>query len=278
MKSNRLISLAALLLSCVVASSASYNYRYWFDADDSQAVTGTMVGKRLNLTPNVSALSSTVHSFNIQVQDANGYWTAPVVTHFVKLHQTATKGYYWFDNDSTFSHETSITDGTMKIDVTGLTEGVHSFHYAAMTADGLLTGVVTRWFVRAPLPEESHAMRCAWSFDGGETHVSDHIVVDGKTLHLDLDVLKLSYGRHRLDIILLDENGHATNNVMSYFVVIEPDPMDVNGDGEVNSADITALYSLLLDNIEVVGNADVNNDGTINGADITALYNYLLGN
>ena len=51
---------------------------------------------------------------------------------------------------------------------------------------------------------------------------------------------------------------------------------DVNGDGVVSGADVTALYNVLLDNAEVAGDADVNGDGVISGADVTALYNLLL--
>ena len=53
---------------------------------------------------------------------------------------------------------------------------------------------------------------------------------------------------------------------------------DVNGDGVVSGADVTALYGLLLDGNEVAGNPDVNGDGQVNGSDVTALYNIILGN
>ena len=51
---------------------------------------------------------------------------------------------------------------------------------------------------------------------------------------------------------------------------------DVNGDGIVSGADVTALYNRLLNNTSVAGNPDVNNDGAVNGSDVTALYNLLL--
>ncbi len=51
---------------------------------------------------------------------------------------------------------------------------------------------------------------------------------------------------------------------------------DVNGDGVVSGADVTALYGLLLDDKPVNGNADVSGDGLVSGADVTALYNLLL--
>ena len=52
-------------------------------------------------------------------------------------------------------------------------------------------------------------------------------------------------------------------------------PGDVNVDGVVSGADVTALYNILLDSA-VGSGGDVNGDGVVNGADVTALYNLLL--
>ena len=56
-------------------------------------------------------------------------------------------------------------------------------------------------------------------------------------------------------------------------------PGDVNGDGHVSSADITALYDYLLnsDTSNLV-NGDVDNDGHITSGDVTAVYSIMLGN
>lgn len=55
-------------------------------------------------------------------------------------------------------------------------------------------------------------------------------------------------------------------------------PGDVNGDGHVNSGDITALYDYLLngDTSNLV-NGDVDNDGHITSGDVTAVYSIMLG-
>lgn len=53
---------------------------------------------------------------------------------------------------------------------------------------------------------------------------------------------------------------------------------DVNRDGTVNGADVTALYECLLNDVQPQGNADVNGDGMVNGTDVTTLYNLLLDN
>jgi len=53
---------------------------------------------------------------------------------------------------------------------------------------------------------------------------------------------------------------------------------DVNGDGEVTAADITALYTFLLsgDDSDIV-NGDQDGDGDITTHDVTAVYEVLLG-
>jgi hypothetical protein len=53
------------------------------------------------------------------------------------------------------------------------------------------------------------------------------------------------------------------------------DPGDVNGDGEVNIADINALIDLILTG-DGSGAGDVNGDGEINIADINAVIDIIL--
>ena len=54
---------------------------------------------------------------------------------------------------------------------------------------------------------------------------------------------------------------------------------DVNGDGNVTAADVTAIYNWLLNNDDSsIVNGDQNGDGNITAADVTSVYNILLGN
>lgn len=74
--------------------------------------------------------------------------------------------------------------------------------------------------------------------------------------------------RHRLADEIANVNGGTS-------VVI---PGDVNGDGSVNSVDITALYNYLLnDDDSNIVNGDQDGDGRITAVDVTVLYNILLG-
>ena len=53
---------------------------------------------------------------------------------------------------------------------------------------------------------------------------------------------------------------------------------DVNGDGSVNAADVTALYNYILNgDTTYLSTSDVNNDNAVNAGDVTAVYNIILG-
>ena len=106
-----------------------------------------------------------------------------------------------------------------------------------------------------------------WMWDGGEVgdDIPDHIIFNnnggnGSNQTADFDFVNKGW---------YNINGITTN----------PNPAvqgDVNGDGIVSGADVTALYNVLLNGSAANGDADVNGDGIINGADVTALYTILL--
>ena len=53
---------------------------------------------------------------------------------------------------------------------------------------------------------------------------------------------------------------------------------DVNCDGSINAADVTALYNYILNGDQTyLSTSDVNNDGAVNAGDVTAVYNIILG-
>ena len=76
--------------------------------------------------------------------------------------------------------------------------------------------------------------------------------------------------------------GTGGNSLFSMTVTYEMEetnynPCDVNRDGAVTAADITALYNYLLNNeMTYYNSCDVNGDGNITSSDVTAVYNYLL--
>ncbi len=85
------------------------------------------------------------------------------------------------------------------------------------------------------------------------------------------------------EVTLLTFKAFNGMGVYKIGAAIEPDdhtfiPGDVNGDGNVTAADVTALYDVMLNNdFTNVVNGDQNGDGEITAADVTAVYDILLG-
>ena len=75
-------------------------------------------------------------------------------------------------------------------------------------------------------------------------------------------------------IYTLGEQVHELNFHYTIGGGTGPIPGDVDGDGSVNIADVTALIDILLNAIDVP--ADVDGDGAVNIGDVTALIDMLL--
>ena len=99
---------------------------------------------------------------------------------------------------------------------------------------------------------------------------------EGLTLHFENGKLVASNNG-----TMLGSNDLSNVLYMVFGLGAEENPAvagDVNGDGEVTSADITALYNWLLNSDDsALVNGDQNNDGEITSADVTKVYNILLG-
>lgn len=82
------------------------------------------------------------------------------------------------------------------------------------------------------------------------------------------------------NLVLAEEKEYTLTIVDGVLTVTFPSVTagDVNGDGVVTSADITAIYNYLLNaDMTCYSTCDVNGDGNITSADVTMIYNIMLG-
>lgn len=101
-----------------------------------------------------------------------------------------------------------------------------------------------------------------------EIKVNGKLMEDGTTY----------YARCKTNYLDFDGNNHSTayGPVISFVYKGAAElPSDVNGDGEINIADINAVIDLILSG-GFTANADVNRDGEINIADINVILNDIL--
>ena len=107
-----------------------------------------------------------------------------------------------------------------------------------------------------------------------EDYVFNVVLSQGNSEHQSVDVTGITH-----DIYL-----EITSTTNKYTVADITDQYsyllgDVNGDGEVNISDVTALIDVLLGSSpdeEMLKRCDVNNDGEVNISDVTALIDILL--
>lgn len=118
-----------------------------------------------------------------------------------------------------------------------------------------------------------------WTWYGGiDEYGGGYFLINSELLNVPLQMVDGSNFR-------MENGGEFTFsinvNAMTLTVIPVGTPIipgDVNGDGVITSADITALYSYLLSGETTeIFNGDQDNDGTITSSDITAVYSIILG-
>lgn len=130
--------------------------------------------------------------------------------------------------------------------------------------------------------------RLEYSIDGGTTWTIAKTVNGQETA--DISVYTITQATWNLDIKKSDSAlfriTHIAGNKSAYiddFSLYAPAKDfatgDVNGDGEVNVADVNALIDIIMSgstDADTMSRADVNNDGEVNVADINAIIDIIL--
>ena len=99
---HRKLLILLLLCLCIAArGQAVYEYRYWFDGDESTMHTGTSTDDAWQMDFDIGSLDASFHIVHFQVKNVKGVWSVPMTRYFMKLAQRGqTNIEYWFDNDT----------------------------------------------------------------------------------------------------------------------------------------------------------------------------------
>ena len=140
-----------LCLQWTAWGQATYDYRYWFDQDNTDQHTGTSYSASWQMEVDVSQLSHTYHSIHMQVKDTAGVWSQPVTRYFIKMPvPSESRGYYWLNDDIKAKTETAVENGTLNIDVSALDNKLHYIHYQRNDAYNNTTTPLTGYFMKMP--------------------------------------------------------------------------------------------------------------------------------
>ena len=143
---------------------------YWFDDDYSTNVSAAITpGQTISLSGGFddSKLESGLHSYHVRYKDDAGQWSSVVSEFFQKLPLTAAGSRtivaceYWFDNGYASKKTTAITPGQIitadgGLDVSALSNGLHSYHVRYKDDAGQWSSVVSEFFQKLPLNSEQN--------------------------------------------------------------------------------------------------------------------------
>ena len=143
---RKLMILLFLCLCVMTRGQVLYDYRYWFDGDESTMQTGSSSDNAWQMDLDIGALDANFHIVHFQVKDTKGVWSVPTTRYFVKLAQKqVTNIEYWFDNDTEKKSQLA-KDGKADIDVSSLAEGMHILHMQAFGEGSLYSSPHTAVF------------------------------------------------------------------------------------------------------------------------------------
>lgn len=195
-----------------------YEYRYWFDNDESTVQTDVSSLPTWSFDADVSQLTELMHTLHFQVFGKDGVPSTPLTRFFVKgFDRNATTGFCWFDNDETTKTAIADLSQPIELDVSQLVDGFHILHIQANGTDGTVSTPVTRAFIKTPQVKGVDYLTCLCIVDD-QLYKQEQVSANGGVLEWQLDVSQLSQGFHRMFVQVVTPSGAATSAYQSFFM------------------------------------------------------------
>lgn len=195
-----------------------YEYRYWFDNDESTVQTDVSSLPTWSFDADVSQLPELMHTLHFQVFGKDGVPSTPLTRFFVKgFDRNATTGFCWFDNDETTMTAIADLSQPIELDVSQLVDGLHILHIQANGTDGTVSTPVTRAFIKTPQVKGVDHLTCLCIVDD-QLYKQEQVSANGGVLQWQLDVSQLPQGFHRMFVQVVTPSGAATSAYQSFFM------------------------------------------------------------
>lgn len=195
---------------------------YWLDNQQNTLRGGKFENGIMML--DVKDFDDGFHILYLQATGKGGQ-SVPVSRMFIKVPQTDGIEYMTCTctvDGQQYKQERVPSSGGIvnwNLDVSGLQPGVHRLQVQAITPSGAASNVYDGMFFRASRPSELAAMKCLYNIDGSAYKTAIGSYNDG-LYHFDLDVAALTDGLHRLNYMMIGEDGTGTQAKSTFFVKI----------------------------------------------------------
>lgn len=193
---------------------------YWLDNQQNTLRGGKFENGIMML--DVKDFDDGFHILYLQATGKGGQ-SVPVSRMFIKVPQTDGIEYMTCTctvDGQQYKQERVPSSGGIvnwNLDVSGLQPGVHRLQVQAITPSGAASNVYDGMFFRASRPSELAAMKCLYNIDGSTYKTAIGSYNDG-LYHFDLDVAALTDGLHRLNYMMIGEDGTGTQAKSTFFV------------------------------------------------------------
>ena len=206
MKLNIILLILSLCATTLKAQN-DYEYRYWFDHDESKGVvTGTSSTPQWDMTIDVSQATPEMHTLHIQVADTAGSWGPPVTRYFMKMPlQGDYTLHYQIDEGASVTMPFSGV-ASFDLDVSSLTDGMHKLTCSVMTSEGDNTATINRLFFKSSRIDSLNPVKCYIEIDE-RPYSTLKLPAKGGVIDLDIDTDSLSVGLHNISIKALMPDG-----------------------------------------------------------------------
>ena len=188
--------------------------RYWFDNDAEHIVSIPLTTGATTI--DVSRIEPGVHFIYCQAEDRTGM-TTDVVTRCFYRQATAqaTQWAYWFDDDQDAKHTVQLSGEVAMIDVSELTDGIHTIHSQLIGQSPSL--VASRMFIKIPQTENIGSMTCICAIDK-KLVAQAEVSASGGVISWQMDVDSLDVGLHHAVFQTITPSGAASTIAERFFM------------------------------------------------------------
>ena len=146
------IILLLMAVQLAMAQNTAQQYEYWMNNDYSSRTVNTASGlSEISFTFDAHHLPSGVNFLNFRMKSESGQWGG-MMRHLVYMPErvggtgSITAYEYWIDNDYTKRVKGNNLVGSLSIDASGLSEGIHFFNFRARLSTGQW-GALSRYLI-----------------------------------------------------------------------------------------------------------------------------------
>lgn len=211
--------LIVLCMHCIARGQTGY---YWFDrqAGEERQQTTAINGQ---LSIDVSALMSGVHTIHYQMADSENRLLPTVSALFIKPYSTtkvssnADTYCCWFDEDYEHAVKGKLSDGGIVLDTESLANGVHTVH--VYVEGEIQSPTLSSTYIKFLVSEskEVESLRCVCYIDGEQAE-EQMLPSTGGVVNWSVDVSSLPLGVHTQRVAVYDQDNVVVSERSSLFV------------------------------------------------------------